>query len=235
VTIGSLHAVVMAAGEGRRLRPLTERWPKPILPIDGRPVIATLLRELAAAGIERAHIVVGHLAPEVEQLVGDGTAFGLEIGYARQPEAVGSADAVRRALEAGARPPFLVTAADTVYRPGALANAAAAWIRSGAAGGLGVRRSDKLEKMPVTVADGRVAAFGEGETAAAPLWFLDDGLAGALAGLSGPPYELADAFRAALAAGRDIRALDVGATRDITHPEDVMTENFTYLASQETR
>jgi len=40
----------MAAGEGRRLRPLTERWPKPVLPIDGRPVIATLLRELAAAG-----------------------------------------------------------------------------------------------------------------------------------------------------------------------------------------
>ena len=40
----------MAAGEGRRLRPLTERWPKPVLPIDGRPVIGTLLRELAAAG-----------------------------------------------------------------------------------------------------------------------------------------------------------------------------------------
>jgi glucose-1-phosphate thymidylyltransferase len=46
------RAVVMAAGEGKRLRPLTERWPKPVLPIDGRPVIGTLLRELVAAGVE---------------------------------------------------------------------------------------------------------------------------------------------------------------------------------------
>ena len=44
-----LSGVVLAAGEGRRLRPLTEQWPKPILPIDGRPVIATLLVELRAA------------------------------------------------------------------------------------------------------------------------------------------------------------------------------------------
>jgi NDP-sugar pyrophosphorylase family protein len=55
----------MAAGEGTRLRPLTERWPKPVLPIDGRPVIATLLRELAAAGCERVYIVTGHLAEQV--------------------------------------------------------------------------------------------------------------------------------------------------------------------------
>ena len=71
-----LHAVVMAAGEGRRLRPLTERWPKPILPIDGKPVIATLLRELAGAGIGAATVVTGHLAEQVEELVGDGSAFG---------------------------------------------------------------------------------------------------------------------------------------------------------------
>ena len=43
-----LHAVVMAAGEGRRLRPITERWPKPVLPIDGKPVVVTLVHDLAA-------------------------------------------------------------------------------------------------------------------------------------------------------------------------------------------
>ena len=48
----------MAAGEGRRLRPITERWPKPVLPIDGRPVVATLLHELAGAGCERLHLVI---------------------------------------------------------------------------------------------------------------------------------------------------------------------------------
>src|SRR3981081_242166 len=80
-----VHAIVMAAGEGRRLRPLTERWPKPILPIDGRPVIATLLRELAAAGCERVFVGTGHLAEQVEELVGDGSGFSLDVRYTRQP------------------------------------------------------------------------------------------------------------------------------------------------------
>jgi len=56
----------MAAGEGRRLRPLTERWPKPVLPIDGRPVVVTLAHELARAGCERIVVVTGHLAEQVE-------------------------------------------------------------------------------------------------------------------------------------------------------------------------
>src|SRR6185437_12460608 len=105
----------MAAGEGRRLRPLTERWPKPLLPIDGRPVIATLLRELAAAGCSRVFVVTGHLAEQVEELVGDGSAFGLDARFVRQPGVLGSADTVQRALAAGAQPPLLVTGADTLF------------------------------------------------------------------------------------------------------------------------
>jgi len=60
-----LAACVMAAGEGRRLRPVTKRWPKPILPIDGRPVIATLMHELPAAGCRRVTVVTGYLAGQV--------------------------------------------------------------------------------------------------------------------------------------------------------------------------
>src|SRR5438552_3342416 len=111
----------MAAGEGRRLRPLTERWPKPVLPIDGRPVLATLLRELAAARCSTVVVVTGHLAAQVEELVGDGSGFGLEARFVRQPGVLGSADAVRRALDAGAEPPFLVSAADAVYSAGDVA------------------------------------------------------------------------------------------------------------------
>ena len=73
----TLHAVVIAAGLGTRLRPLTEHYAKPVLPIDGKPVIALLLRELAEAGIDAATIVIGHLAEQVERLVGDGSGFGL--------------------------------------------------------------------------------------------------------------------------------------------------------------
>src|SRR5207244_5741543 len=110
-----LNAIVMAAGEGSRLRPLTDRWAKPVLPIDGRPVVATLLRELAAAGIERATVVTGHFAEQVEALVGDGSGFGLELSCVRQPRADGSADTVVRALAGGAELPAVVTAADTAY------------------------------------------------------------------------------------------------------------------------
>ena len=92
----------MAAGEGRRLRPLTETWPKPLLPIDGRPVIATLLRHLAVASVERVFVVTGHLADTLERFLGDGRAFGVAIEFVRQPGVLGSADAVRRALDSGA-------------------------------------------------------------------------------------------------------------------------------------
>ena len=155
-----MHPVVMAAGEGRRLRPLTERWPKPLLPIDGKPVLGTLLHELAAGGFARATVVVGHLGDQIETFVGDGSAFGLEVRLAWQPEALGSADAVVRALEAGAEAPLLVTAADTVYTAGDLGRAAKAWTASGTAGGLGVRIATGPERTPVTVENGRLKLRG---------------------------------------------------------------------------
>src|SRR5690348_8168348 len=97
----------MAAGEGTRLRPLTERWPKPILPIDGRPVVVTLLHELAFC--ERIVVVTGHLAEQVEALV---RPLPYPIELVRQPPGLGSADAV---LRAQAKAPYLALAADTVF------------------------------------------------------------------------------------------------------------------------
>jgi len=92
----------MAAGEGRRLRPLTERWPKPVLPIDGRPVLATLLHELARMPAARVFLVTGHLREQVERLAGDGSAFGVDVRLVHQPGVLGSADAVQRAADQGA-------------------------------------------------------------------------------------------------------------------------------------
>jgi choline kinase len=221
----------MAAGEGRRLRPLTECWPKPVLPIDGRPVIVTLLRDLAGAGIGSATVVTGHLAEQVEELVGDGSALGIAVTYARQPEPHGSADAVRRALAAGASPPLLVSAADTVFQPGAVARVSAAWQSSGLPAGLAVRRGGGEGQTPVRVERGRVVEIGgeRGELTAAPLWFFADTVLPRLEGLPGPPFELAAAFRDHAGTGIEVLALDVGPTRDLTRPEDVVVENFPYL------
>lgn len=223
----------MAAGEGRRLRPLTARWPKPILPVDGRPVLATLLRELEATGIRDVTVVVGHLAERVEALLEDGAGWGLDLRLARQPRPDGSADAVRRSVAAGAAAPLLVTAADTVYRPGDLGRAAAEWSGAGTEGGLGVRAARGGERTPVRVENDRVTALGEAGKdglTAAPLWFLGPELVGTLSDLPGPPYELARVFTDALARDTEISALRLGPTRDLTRPEDVVAENFPYLS-----
>jgi choline kinase len=229
--ISPLHAVVMAAGEGRRLRPLTDGWPKPILPIDGKPVIATLLRELASAEIGAATVVTGHLAEQVEELVGDGSAFGISVSYTRQPEPLGSADAVRHALEAGASAPLLVVAADTVFRPNAVARVSKEWLDSGVPAGLAVRHCGGEGKTPVRIEAGRVVEIGGGrdELTAAPLWFFAASVLPRLEDVPGPPFELAAALRDNAGTGIDVLALDVGPTRDLTRPEDVVVENFPYL------
>ena len=192
----------MAAGEGRRLRPLTERWPKPVLPLAGRPVIASLLRELSAAGLGPVTVVTGHLAEQVEELVGDGSAFDLELRFVRQPAPDGSADAVRRALDGGARPPLVVSGADKLYRPGDIGAFAAAFQASGA--------------------DAALAVEPDGSTV--PLWGLTDAVLPRLADLSGPPYELLDAVE-----GLELAKIEIGKARDLTDPLDLMRENFPYL------
>jgi CTP:molybdopterin cytidylyltransferase MocA len=225
-----VNAVVMAAGEGRRLRPLTERWAKPVLPIDGRPVVATLMHELRAAGCDRVTVVTGHLAEQVEALLGDGAAFGLSLAYVRQPRADGSADAVRRALARGAEAPALVAAADTVFAPGTLASFLDGW--DGAPGALAARRHQPASggKPALDPRVARALPHGE-ELTNVPLWGIGRELVPFLECLPGPPYELADAFGRALDAGLDVRGIVVPATRDLTHPVDLIRENFPYLTS----
>jgi CTP:molybdopterin cytidylyltransferase MocA len=198
-----VHAVVMAAGEGRRLRPLTERWPKPMLPIDGRPVVASLARELAAAGLTQVTVVTGHLAEQVEQLLGDGSAFGLALRYVHQPVADGSADAVRRAVAAGARPPLVVSAADTLYTAGDVRVFSDSFAASGASSAIAVRPGGGW----------------------APLWGLSEEVTRLLDDLPGPPFELLEAVERV----GEVARIQIGKTRDLTDPLDLVKENFPYL------
>jgi len=221
-----ISAVVMAAGEGRRMRPLTERWPKPILPIDGRPVIVSLLQQLRAAGLGRVTVVTGHLAEQVEELL-DG--FPLDLRFVRQPRPDGSADAARRGLEGL---PALLIGADTVFRPGDIARFAET---PGHA--IAVRRDPPPEpphRSPVRIVDGRVERVLDSDPAnplaGAPLWRLgDDFDVSLLDRLSGPPYELAEAFQRLIDAGGTVYGVEIGPTRDLTRPEDLIVQNVPYL------
>ncbi len=226
----------MAAGEGRRLRPLSERWAKPVLPIDGRPLLALLLRELAAADFERVWLVTGHLAEQVEKLAGDGSAFGLEVRFVRQPRVLGSADAVRRAVDAEATLPLLVSAADTVFFPGDIERFAKEFTNGDTAGAVAVRLSPAPGpgRNAVRSSDGRVERMRDDDPAnpwsGAPLWALGQAVADRLC-LDRPPYELENAFQSAIDAGETVMAIEIGKTRDLTDPLDLVEENFPYLRS----
>jgi glucose-1-phosphate thymidylyltransferase len=222
-----VEAVVMAAGEGRRLRPLTERWAKPVLPIDGRPVVVTLLRELQAAGIDRVTVVVGHLAHQVEELL---AGFDHDLRFVHQPSPDGSADAVRRAA---IEPPYLVAGADTVFRPGDVARFLAGC--TGADGGLAVRRrpGPGPGRAAVRIEDGLVTRVFDDDDAnplaGAPLWFFGPRVHAELEGLPGPPFQNATAVTRAIERGARIQGVEIGPTRDLTSPLDLVVENFAYL------
>jgi NDP-sugar pyrophosphorylase family protein len=225
----------MAAGEGRRMRPLTERWAKPTLPIDGVPVIAHVVRELCGAGCDPITVVTGHLAEQVEDLLGDGSGFGAELRYVRQPRPQGSADAVAWALAGGAAAPAIVVAADTVFDRGALAAFRREWDDSGAPGAIGIRHGQPRSggKFAIYVDGGDVVRVyvedPAGAFTAAPLWGFGETLARGLEGLPGPPYELGDVYQRAIDSGLQVRAILIGGTRDVTTPEDLVAENFPYL------
>jgi glucose-1-phosphate thymidylyltransferase len=229
-----VDAVVMAAGEGRRLRPLTERWAKPVLPIDGRPVLATLLRELAACRLRRVWLVTGYLGDQVRALAGGGDGFGLEVRDVRQPSVQGSADAVARAVEAGATAPLLVSAADTVFRSGDVAAFVAAFIDLGVAGAIAVRREPPpgAGRPAILIRDGSVERVEDGgaagELSGAPLWALNRPVIERLR-CDREPHELENSFQAAIDAGERIAAIEIGKTRDLTDPLDLVEENFPYL------
>ena len=224
----SLTAVVMAAGLGTRLRPLTEEVAKPVLPIDGQPVLGRLLRELAAAGCRQVTLVTGHLAEQVERLAGDGSAYGVTVRTVRQPSPDGSADAVRRA---DVEPPYLVLAADTVFGAGDVGRFASAFeAAEDAVGAIAVRR--RPDKHPIGVEDGRVTHVlgygGPGEWSGAPLWGVRADVHARLC-LDERPHELGRAFQQAVDAGGEVVAVPIGPTRDLTRPLDLLEENFPYV------
>ena len=85
-----MKALVLSAGYGERLRPLTDTTPKPLLDIGGRPLIHYPLLMLRQAGITEVAINLHHLARQVEEALGDGAALGLRITYSYEPTLAGT-------------------------------------------------------------------------------------------------------------------------------------------------
>jgi NDP-sugar pyrophosphorylase family protein len=94
-----MKAVILAAGVGSRLRPLTDTCAKPMLPIAGRPLLARTLDWLRASGVDEAALNLHHLPDSVRDGLGDGTAWGMRLRYSYEPELLGSGGALRAIAE----------------------------------------------------------------------------------------------------------------------------------------
>jgi len=91
-------AMILAAGKGERMKPLTDHTPKPLLPVGGKPLILWHLEKLAKAGFGRIVINHAHLGDQIEEVLGDGEAFGVELRYSREGEPLETAGGIATAL-----------------------------------------------------------------------------------------------------------------------------------------
>ena len=107
-----MKVMILAAGLGERMRPLTDHTPKPLLQVGGIPLIEHHLRRVAAAGFCDVVIIVSHLAEQITAFCGDGSRWGLEIVYSEEEEPLETAGGIQRALPLLGEAPFLVVNGD---------------------------------------------------------------------------------------------------------------------------
>jgi len=107
-----MKVMLLAAGRGERLRPLTDAIPKALVEAGGKPLIAWHLERLARAGLAEAVINVSHLGERIVERIGDGARFGLRIFYSRERERLETAGGIANALGLLGGEPFLLVNAD---------------------------------------------------------------------------------------------------------------------------
>ncbi len=104
--------MILAAGRGERMRPLTDHLPKPLLPVAGKPLIVWQIERLASAGIRDLVINHAHLGEKIEELLGDGSRWQLRIRYSAEEQALETGGGIFRVLPLLGRGPFLVVNGD---------------------------------------------------------------------------------------------------------------------------
>ena len=108
-----MKAMILAAGRGERMRPLTDYTPKPLLKVGGKPLIVWHLERLAAAGFKEIVINHAHLGAQIEAALGNGAPWGLSIKYSPEKTALETAGGIANALPLLGDEPFLVVNGDT--------------------------------------------------------------------------------------------------------------------------
>ena len=110
--VASFKAMILAAGLGERMRPLTDHTPKPLLEVGGQPLIVWQIQRLKAAGFGELVIHHAHLGQKIEDFLGDGAVWGVAIAWSREPAPLETAGGIATARSLLGDAPFLVTNGD---------------------------------------------------------------------------------------------------------------------------
>src|SRR6266545_2020954 len=111
-----MKAVILAAGKGTRMRELTNELPKPMLKVQGRPILEHIVAGIVSAGVREIFIVTGFRADVIESHFGDGAKWNVRIAYGRQVVQDGTGKAPEVAKEFVASSPFILTYGDILVR-----------------------------------------------------------------------------------------------------------------------
>ncbi|MBI2092402.1 MAG: nucleotidyltransferase family protein [Deltaproteobacteria bacterium] len=112
--LNNFRAMILAAGLGTRLRPLTHKTPKPLLPVNGRPMIDFSLARVKKAGITNVIINLHYLGGQIKKYVGSGRRYGLKIRYLHEPKILGTGGGIKNAERFLNGGPFVVINSDTL-------------------------------------------------------------------------------------------------------------------------
>ncbi len=146
VANSSLQGVILAAGKGTRIRPLSEHLPKPLLPILGKPLLQWQIEAMHDLGIRDVVIVIGHLGHHVVREFGDGRRLGVNLTYVEQEEMLGIAHAVAQLVPHVDRP-FLLFLGDIFFETEDLSSMLELFARPDVHGVLAVKREPNVDAI----------------------------------------------------------------------------------------
>ncbi|MEP6759077.1 MAG: glucose-1-phosphate thymidylyltransferase [Actinomycetota bacterium] len=238
-----MRALVLAGGEGSRLRPLTHTQAKQLIPVAGQPILFHALDAIRSAGIREVGIVIGHTGPEVRAAVGDGSRWDLDVTYLEQEAPLGLAHAVMTAADFVRGQPFLMYLGDNVLLEG-VTRFVREFERTRPDAQIFLTRVSEPEQFGVAVLEGeRVVRLVEkprefiSDVALVGVYLFDDSILEACATLSPSgrgEYEITEAIQWLIDQGKVVRAEMVdGYWKDTGRPEDLLEANRMLLATRE--
>lgn len=221
------QAVILAAGEGQRLRPFTASRPKVMIKVANRPLLQYVVESLAKNGIRKLVIVVGYKKEQIQDFFGSGGKFGVDINYIVQRQQLGTAHALKQA-QGLVKGQFLALAGDSLIEPQTIAP-----LMKSAANTILITQKENASKYGVIVCDdSRVKTITNGYAREESQWvstgnyFFDDNIYNYI----GQEVDQNEVFRSMLSEGIKISTVEAeGQWLDIAYPWDILKVNDSAL------